>query len=112
MAADNLDQFGGAATSGARGTSGDISGGAEPPASRPYPVTLNELEGCFDNLEGAAVTGKDTLDELVKSNMTLSKAIADLTETNSRLAKKFEHQAAEFKKRGGGRVEEPGGIET
>ena len=58
------------------------------------------------------MTGKDTLDKLVKANATHAKAIAALTKTNSRLAKKFEHQAAEFKKRGGGRVEEPGGIET
>ena len=112
MAADNPDQFGGAATSGARGTGGDICGGAEPPASRPYPVTLDKLEGCFDSLAGEEVTGKDTLDKLVKANATHAKAIAALTKTNSRLAKKFEHQAAELKKRGGGGFEDPRGIET
>ena len=47
MAADNLEPFGGAATNGARGTGGGIGGGAEPPARRPSPVTLNKLEGCF-----------------------------------------------------------------
>ena len=111
MAADNLDEFGGAATSGARGTGGDIGGGAEPPASRPYPVTLDKLEDYFDTLARAAVTGKDTLDELVKGNATLAKSIAALTETNSRLAKKVEHQAAEFKNRGGGGAEYSGGID-
>ena len=112
MVADNLDEFGGTATSGARGTGGDIGGGAEPPASRPYPVTLDKLEGCFDSLAGAEVTGKDTLDKLVKANATHAKAIAALTKTNSRLAKKFEHQAAELKKRGGGEVEDSVVIET
>ena len=84
MAADNVEQFGGAGTGGARGNDGGSGGGAKPPAGRPYPVTLDELEGCFDSLAGAAVTGKETLDELVKSNATLAKAITALTETNSR----------------------------
>ena len=61
---------------------------------------------------GGAVTGKYTLDELLKTNATLAKAIASLTETNSRLAKKVEHQAAELKKRGGGEVEDSVVIET
>ena len=111
MAADNLEQFGGAATGSACGTSGGSGGGAKPPAGLPSPVTLDELEGCFDSLAGAAVTGKETLDKLVKSNTTLAKAIAALTETNSHLAKKVEHQAAELTKRGGGGVKESGGIE-
>ena len=112
MAADNLEQFGGAATSGARGTGRGSVGGAKPPAGRPSPVTLDELEGCLDSLAGAAVTGKDTLDELVKANATLAKAITALTETSSRLATKVEHQAAELKKRRGGGVEDSGEIET
>ena len=57
------------------------------------------------------MTVKDTLDELVKANATLAKAIAALTETNSRLAKKVEHQEADLKNRGGGGVEDSGGIE-
>ena len=41
MAADNVKQFSGAATSGARDT-GRVSGGvAKPPAGRPSPVTLD-----------------------------------------------------------------------
>ena len=52
------------------------------------------------------------MDELVKSNATPAKDIAALTETNSPLAKKVEHQTAELKKRGGGGVEDSGGIET
>ena len=55
--------------------------------------------------------GKDILDELVKANATLSKSITALTETNSRLAKKIEHQAAEVKKRGGGGVKDSDGSE-
>ena len=35
MAAENVEQFGGAATSGARGTGGGSGGGAEPPAGQP-----------------------------------------------------------------------------
>ena len=58
------------------------------------------------------MTIKDTLEELVKANATLAKAISVLTETNSRLAKKVGHQTAELKKRGGGGVEASGGIET
>ena len=58
------------------------------------------------------MTGNDTLDELVKANATLAKAIAALTETNSHPAKKVEHQAAELKKRGGDVVEDSGRIET
>ena len=111
MVADNLKQFGGAPTGGARGIDGGSGGGAEPPAGRPSPVTIDKLEDYFDSLARAAVTGKDTLDELVKGNATLAKSIAALIETNSRLAKKVEHQAAEFKNRGGGRVEYSGGID-
>ena len=74
-------------------------------------MPLGKLEGCFDSLAGEVVTGKDTLDELVKSNATLTKSIAAFTETNSRLAKKVEHQATELKNRGGGGVEDSGGID-
>ena len=107
MAADNVEQFG-----GARGTGRCSGGGAEPSAGCPFPVTLDKLEVCFDSLVGTAVTGKETMDGLVKSEATLAKAIADLTETNSRLAKKVEHQTAELKKRGGGGVEDSGRAET
>ena len=100
MAADNLLQFGSVATGGARGTGGGSGGGAKPPVGCPSPVTLNKLEGFFDSLAGAAVTGKDTLEKLVKANATLAKAIAVLTETNSRLAKKVKHQAVELNKSG------------
>ena len=58
------------------------------------------------------MNGKETLDELVKSNATLATAIAALIETNSRLAKKVEHQAADLKKRGGCGVGDSGGVET
>ena len=112
MAVGNVEQFGGASNVGAHSDGGGSGGGCKPPAGRPYPVTLNELEGCFGSLAGAAVTGTETLDELVKSNATLSKSIAALTETNSRLAKKVENQAVELKKRGGGKSVDSGGVET
>ena len=112
MAEDNLEQFGGAATGGTRGTGGGSGGGAKPSAGLLSPAKINKVEGCFDSLAGAEVTSKDTLDELVKSNATLAKVIAALTETNSCLAKKVEHQAAELKNREGGGVEESSGIET
>ena len=44
-------------------------------------VTMDELEGCFDSLANAAVTGKDTLESLVNSNSTLTKTNAELSET-------------------------------
>ena len=75
-------------------------------------MTLDKLGSCLEILAGATVISKETLDELVKSNATLSKAIAALTETNSRLAKKVENQAAEFKNRGGGGGGDSGEFET
>ena len=44
------EQFGGAALDGA-------GGGKEPPAGRPTPSTVEDLEGSFDSLAGVAVTG-------------------------------------------------------
>ena len=96
MVAGNVEQFGGAAVGGALG-----SGGAEPPTGRPAPVTLGNLEGCFDSLAVTAVTGKDMLDELVKAIASLTKSNTTFTDTNARLAKKVEHQAEELKKKGG-----------
>ena len=58
MAADNVKQFGGAATGGARVNGGGSGGGAKPSAGCPSPVTLDKLEGCFGSLAGAAMTGK------------------------------------------------------
>ena len=72
----DVEQFVGAAIGGA-------GRGKEPPTGRPIPVTLDELEGCFDSLDTTAVTGKDTLDELVKSNAALTKISATLTDANS-----------------------------
>ena len=58
MSAKNVEQFDSVATGSARNNGGGSGGGANPPAGRPSPVTLDELEGCFDSLAGAAVTGK------------------------------------------------------
>ena len=49
---------------------------------------MEDLEVCFDSLEGVAVTGKGVLEELVKSNASLTITIATLTDSNARLAKK------------------------
>ena len=54
------------------------------------PVTMDELEGCFDSLANAAVTGKDTLESLVNSNTVLTK-------TNAELSNTIKAQAAEIK---------------
>ena len=43
MASYNLEQFGGAATGGARGIGRGIGGGTKPSAGRPSPVTIDEL---------------------------------------------------------------------
>ena len=40
---------------------GGASGGKEPPAGRPTPATVEDLEGCFDILAGVEVTGKGVL---------------------------------------------------
>ena len=48
---------------------------------------MEDLEGCFDILAGVAVTGKGMLEELVKSNASLTVTIATLTDSNARLAK-------------------------
>ena len=69
---------------------GSAGRGEEPPTGCPTPVTLDELEVCFDSLASAAVTGKETLDELVKSNASLTKKVATLTNSNSCLTKKVE----------------------
>ena len=95
------EQFGGAALSGA-------GGGEEPPAGRPTPATMEDLEGCFDSLAGIAGTGKRVLEELVKYNSSLTITIATLTNTNARLSKKVEMLTAALAKKGGGGVEVPG----
>ena len=40
---------------------GGAGGRNEPPAGRPTPVTVEDLEGCFDSLAGVTVTGKGLL---------------------------------------------------
>ena len=77
------EQFGGAALGGA-------GGGKEPPVGPPTCATVEYLEGFFDSLAGVAVTGKGVLEEMVNSNAFLTNPIATLTDTNSRLSKKFE----------------------
>ena len=54
------------------------------------PVTLEELEGCFDSLATAAVTGKDSIGALLKNNSLLAK-------TNTELSAVIKAQATEIK---------------
>ena len=42
---------------------GSASRVKEPPTGRPIPATMEDLEGCFDSLEGVAVMGKEVLGE-------------------------------------------------
>ena len=53
------------------------------------------------------MTGKGVLEELVKSNASLTITIATLTDTNARLAKKVETLTESLAKKGGGGVEVP-----
>ena len=66
---------------------------------------MEELEGCFDSLAGVEVTGKGVLEELVKSNASLTITIATLTDSNACLAKNEETLTEALAKKGGGRVE-------
>ena len=69
---------------------------------------MEYLEGCLDSLAGVAVTGKGVLEELVKSNYSLTITIATLTDSNVRLAKKVKTLTEALAKKEGGRVEVPG----
>ena len=69
---------------------------------------MEDLEGCFESLEGVAVTSKGLLEELVKSNASLTITIATLTDSNARIAKKVETFTEALAKKGGGGVEVPG----
>ena len=80
QAAGGQDQFGGAVMYARKG-------GVETPGGRGTPVTIDELEGCFDSLATAETKGKTTLDELVKTNSTLYSSIAEFVATKTRLTK-------------------------
>ena len=69
---------------------------------------MEDLEGYFDSLAGVAVTVKGVLEELVKSNASLTVTIATLTDTNTRLSKNVETLKAALAKKGGDRGEVPG----
>ena len=62
---------------------------------------MEDLEGCFDSLTGVAVTGKGVLEELAKSNASLTITISTLTDSNARLAKKVETLTEALDKTGG-----------
>ena len=95
------EQFGGTALGGA-------VGGKELRDGHPTPATVEDLEGCLESLAGVAVTGKGVLEEMVKSNASLTITIATLTDTNARLAKNVENLTEALAKKGGGGVEVPG----
>ena len=82
QAAGGQDHFGGAVLE-AR------AGGAATPGGIGTPVTMDELEGCFDSLAATASTGITTMDELVKTNSTLTSPISELAATNTRLTKEM-----------------------
>ena len=90
QAADGHDQFG-----------GDVlkvrKGGDATPGRRGTRVTIDELEGYFHSLATAAKTGKTTLDDLVKTNSTLTSSIAELSATNTQLTKEVENLSREVK---------------
>ena len=94
------EQFGGAAL-------GSAVGGKKPPDGRPTLATVEDLEGFFDSLEGVTVTGKGVLEELMKSNASLTIIIATLTDSNARLAKKVETLTEALATKGLGGVELP-----
>ena len=75
---------------------------------RPTLATVEELECCFDRLTGVAVTGKGVLEELVKSNASLTITIATLPGTNTRLSKNVETLTVALAKKEGGGGEVPG----
>ena len=92
------EQFGGAALGGAVEEK-------EPRDGCPTLATLEDLEGCFDSMVNVAVKGKGVLEELVNSNVSLTITIANLTDTNTRFAKKVETLIEALAKKGGGGVE-------
>ena len=59
------------------------AGGSATPVGRVTPLTIDELEGCFCSLATATTTGETTLDELVKTNSTLTSSIAELAAKNN-----------------------------
>ena len=92
-------KFGGAATQGLAFPS---DGGREPPAGRPTPATLEDVEGCFGSLAGVVATESATLAELVKTNATLAATNATLTATILKLTKVVNDLTEVKKGRGGG----------
>jgi len=74
------------------------------------PVTLEELEGCFDAIATAAVTGKDSIESLTKTNAVLTKTNAELAAVIKSLASSGGGRRNQDKKGtggGGGRPDKP-----
>ena len=99
QAAGGRNQFGGAVL-------GVGAGGSADPGRGWTPVTMDELEGCFDSLATDANTEKATWDELVKANSSLTLSIVELTATKTRLNKKVQSLSQEVNKykKGGGKT--------
>ena len=93
------EKFGGAAIQGLALPS---EGGCETPAGRPTPATLEEAKGCFDSLAGVVATDSATLDELVKTNATLTSTNSTLTATILKLTKVVNDLTEVKKGRGSG----------
>ena len=71
-------QFGGLAKKMMTGDASDTQEVGKDEEKTKHPVTLDKFEGCFDSLVTAAMTGKDQIEVLVKSNATLTKNNTDL----------------------------------
>ena len=102
-------QFGGAAL---QVNSSDNQGGDANEDKKP--VTMDDLEGCFDSLASAAVTGKDTLDTLTKSNAVLTKTNAEMSATIKAQAEEIKSLTASIrnKKKGDGGGAGGGGFKA
>ena len=55
------------------------------------PVTLEELEGCFGSLATAAVTGKNSIEALLKNNTLLIKTNVKLSAVSKHRLLKSSH---------------------
>ena len=64
------------------------------------------MEGCYDSLAAAAVTGNNVLEQLVKSNATLTKTNAELSATIAKQAEEIKTLLAAAKNK---RVNSGGG---
>ena len=75
-------QFGGLANKTAPLTQANAAN-----STKKEPFTLEELEGYFDSLATAALTGKESIKSLLKNNTLLTKTNAEMRSSRRRLLK-------------------------